>query len=157
MDETFEQRQKMENDRQYRQWLSAGFQGEMTVDKNGWCTNGISFYKDENVKKLILFDKPYFRASIEYIRFPNGLFASGSSATFALHGWGHGLSVWSSRHTTLQAAIYEQLDYIEQNLYEKDKKKFVLDAIQRCRNEFKEVDVELAFGATARFSQMTLF
>ena len=49
--ETFEQRQKRENARQYRQWLSAGFQGEMTVDKNGWCTNGISFYKDENVKK----------------------------------------------------------------------------------------------------------
>lgn len=157
MDETFDQRQKRENDRQYSQWLSAGFQGEMTVDKNGWCTNGISFYKDENVKKLILFDKPYFRASIEYMQFPNGRWVAGSSATFALHGWGHGISVWSRQHITLQAAIYEQLDYIEQNLYEKDKKKFVLDAIQRCRNEFKEADVELAFGATARFSQMTLF
>ena len=157
MDETFEQRQKRENERQYSQWLSAGFQGEMTVDKNGWCTNGISFYKDENVKKLILFDKPYFRASIEYMQFPNGKWVAGSSATFALHGWGHGISVWSRQHITLQAAIYEQLDYIGQSLYEQDKQKFVLDAIQRCRNEFKEADVELAFGATARFSQMTLF
>ncbi len=155
--ETFEQRQKRENDRQYRQWKSAGFQGEMTIDRNGWCTNGISFYKDKNVKKLILFDKPYFRASIEYMQFPNGRFASGSSATFPLHGWGHGLSVWSRQHTTLQAAIYEQLDYIEKSLYEKDKKKFVLDAIQRCRNEFKSADVELAFDATARFTQMSLF
>ena len=45
----------------------------------------------------------------------------------------------------------------EQSLYEKDKKKFVLDAIQRCRNEFKSADVELAFDATARFNQMSLF
>ncbi len=46
---------------------------------------------------------------------------------------------------------------IMESLYEKDKKNFVMDALQSCRNKFKEVDVEMAFEATAQFTQMSLF
>ncbi len=158
MENTFEERQRIENERQYRQWLSCGFSGEMEVNDSGWCTNGISFYKDERLQKWVLFDKPYFRASIEYLQFPNGKWAAGSSATFPLHGWGHGVSVWSKQYNTRQEAIFEQIDYIEHSLYDgKDKKKFVMDALQCCRNKFKETDVEMAFEPTAQFEQVSLF
>ena len=157
MQETFIERQRRENQRQYEKWLSCGFQGEMELDKNGWCTNGISFYKSENVERCILFDNPYFKGTIEVMELPNGKWISGSSCTFPLHGWGHGVSVWNEQYDTKQEAIFNQIDYIERNLSEKDKKKFVLDALQSCRNKYKEIDVELAFEPQARFEEVSLF
>ena len=42
MEETFDERKEQDNARQYRQWLSCGFKGEMHVNDAGWCDNGLS-------------------------------------------------------------------------------------------------------------------
>lgn len=153
----FEERQERENKRQYEKWLSCGFRGNMEIDKNGWCVNGLSFYKEENIERKILFDKAHFIGRIEFMELPNGNWISGSSCTFPLHGWGHGLSVWNKQYETKEEAVTKELDYIENSLEERDKKKFVLDAIQTCRNEFKEATFKTVFEPSAQFEQIDLF
>ena len=47
---------------------------------------------------------------------------------------------------------------IEKALEEKDRKKFVLDALQTCRNHFKAPSLlEVAFEPMAQFEQIALF
>lgn len=157
MEETFEERKKRENDALYQKWLSCGFTGEMRINECGWCVNGVSLSNHEQAKKVVLFEKWPFKSHIEYMQLPNGKWISGSSCTFPLHGWGHGLSIWCKQYETKEEAVTKELDVIEKSLEERDKKKFVLDAIQTCRNEFKEAQFEMAFEPVAQFEQVALF
>ena len=54
-------------------------------------------------------------------------------------------------------AVTAELAKIEKSLEERDKKKFVLDAIQTCRNNYKESLFEMAFAPAAQFEQVALF
>lgn len=157
MEETFKERQERENKRQYQKWLSCGFKGEMEVNEHGWCTNGLGLFKDEKVKKKILFDKPRFVAIVEYMQLPNRKWISGSYCTFPLHGWAHGISIWDKQYETKEEAVTSELNYIEKALDEKDRKPFVLNAIQTCRNEFKVALFEMVFEPMAQFEQVALF
>ena len=141
--DTFKERQERENKRQYEKWLSCGFRGDMVIDKSGWCINGLSFYKNDNVEEQILFDRPRYIARISFMQLPNGKWISGSSCTFPLQGWGHGLSVWDTQYDTKEEAVEKELDYIEKSLDEKDKKTFVLDAIRNCRTALRPLEIAL--------------
>lgn len=157
MEETFEERKVRENERQYKKWLSCGFVGEMHLNDCGWCDNGLSLSNHEKAKKIVLFDKYPFKAYIEYMKLPSGKWISGSSLSCPLHGYGHGISVWSKQYDTENEAIIAQLDNVENSLEEKDKKPFVMNAIQTCRNEFKESLFEVVFEPMAQFEQVSLF
>lgn len=155
--ETFEERQKRENEKTYRQWLSCGFVGEMRLNDCGWCVNGIALYKHENAKKVTLFDKHPFSAYIEYMQLPNKKWIAGSSLNCPLHGYVHGMSVWSKQYETKNEAVTEQINMIEKSLEEKDRKPFILNAIQTYRNEFKDSPFEMAFKPASTFEQVALF
>lgn len=157
MEETFDERKERDNARQYRQWLSCGFKGKMHVNDAGWCDNGLSLSNHEQARRIELFDKFPFRAHIEYMQLPNKKWIVGSWLDCPLHGYCHGISVWSKQYDTESEAITSELDRIEDALEEKDRKKFVLQAIQTCRNQFKEAVFEMAFEPMAQFEQVVLF
>ena len=156
MDETFEQRQQRENQKYYEKWLACGFTGEMELNEHGWFEKPVLrlYYPVETIK---VFDKKGYRASIEYCCLPNGKYVASSDLSCPMHGYGSACSIWDEQHPSKEEAIMAELNRIEKALEPKDRKPFVLDAIQSCRNRFKEVDVELAFEATAQFTQMSLF
>ena len=150
----FDERKKRENQNHYAKWLSCGFKGEMKLNDCGWCINGVHF---EPKNQYVLFDKIPFKASIEYMQLPNGKWIAGSHGNFPLHGWGWGLSIFNEQFNTMEEAVNNQIDHIENSLEEKDKKKFVLDGIQTCRNHFKKQTFEMAFNPMSEFEQTSLF
>jgi len=151
---TFDERKVRENRAIYEKWLSCGFQGEMILNDCGWCVNGIYF---EPKNSYVLFDKWPFHATIEYMQFPNGKWIAGSHTNFPIHGWAYGLSVWNEQFETKEEAVIKEIQKIEKSLTEKDKKKFVLDGIQTCKNHFKKPLFEVVFEPTAQFEQVSLF
>lgn len=157
MKRTFDERQIRENERQYQKWLSCGFTGTMHLNDYGWCDNGLSLSDHEQAKKIVLFDRHSFSAHIEYMQLPNGKWIVGSWLNCPLHGYCHGISVWSEQYETENEAVTTELDKIEKMLEPKDRRSFVLDAIQTCRNSFKENLFEMAFAPLAQFEQVTLF
>ena len=152
-----DERKQIENDRQYRQWLSCGFAGEMHMNECGWCDNGLSLSNHEQAKKIVLFDKYPFSAHVEYMQLPNKKWIVGSWLSCPLHGYCHGISVWSRQYDSEADAINAELDKIERSLETKDRKPFVLDAIQACRNDYKESLFDVVFEPSAQFQQLALF
>ncbi len=157
MEENFVERQKRENQKQYQQWKSCGFVGDIQINSYGWCVNGLSLSDHEQTKRIELFNKHPFTAHIEYLRLPNSKYVVGSWLNCPCHGYCHGISVWSKQYETENEAINAELDKIEKSLEPKDRKPFVLGAIQTCRNTFKNSLFEAAFEPTARFEQVALF
>ena len=155
MDETFEQRQKRENQKYYERWLACGFTGEMTLNEYGWFIPVLRLHCP--VETLTVFDNKGYRSKIEFCHLPNGHWVAASDLTCPTHGYGSACSVWDTQYETKEEAITAQLNRIEKALEPKDRKPFVLDAIQSCRNKFKEVDVEMAFTPLAQFEQIALF
>ena len=154
--ETFEERQERENKQHYEKWLSCGFTGEMELNEHGWFNK---CYTLPNVKKMEVFRKGYqYHAEVEYAQLPNGKWVNGSSLWCTTHGYGHGASIWSKQYDTQEEAILAELNYIEGQLEEKDKKqKFILNGIQNLRNTYRKPSFEVAFSPTARFEQVALF
>ena len=70
MNQTFEDRQKRENEKYYKRWLACGFTGEMTVNKHGWFEPVLRLHCQ--VETLTVFDNKGYRARIEYCHLPNG-------------------------------------------------------------------------------------
>ena len=153
---TFEERQERENRHHYEKWLSCGFQGEMELNDAGWFSK---CYTLPNITKIEVFRKGYqHHAEIEYTQLPNGKWVGGSSLWCAIHGYGHGASIWAKQYDTMEEAILEQLDYIEKELNDKDKKqKFILNGIQNLRNKYKKPSFEVVFDPMATFEQVALF
>ena len=50
-----------------------------------------------------------------------------------------------------------ELDRIEKALEDKDRKPFVLQAIQAQRNNYKQMEIEMAFEPMTQFEQVSLF
>ena len=155
MDETFEQRQQRENQKYYERWLACGFTGEMKLNEYGWFIPVLRLHCP--VETLTVFDNKGYRSKIEFCHLPNGHWVAASDLTCPTHGYGSACSVWDTQYETKEEAITAQLNRIEKALEPKDRKPFVLDAIQSCRNKFKEVDVEMAFTPLAQFEQIALF
>lgn len=91
------------------------------------------------------------------MQLPNKKWIAGSSIMCPLHGYCHGMSVWSKQYDTESEAVTTELNRIEASLMDKDRKPFVVNAIQNCRNEFKEATFEAVFEPTAQFEQVSLF
>ena len=155
MDETFTERQKRENQKYYERWLACGFTGEMKLNEYGWFIPVLRLHYP--VETLTVFDNKGYRSKIEFCHLPNGRWVAASDLTCPTHGYGSACSVWDTQYETKEEAITAQLNRIEKALEPKDRKPFVLDAIQSCRNKFKEVDVEMAFTPLAQFEQIALF
>ncbi len=155
MDETFTERQKRENQKYYEKWLACGFTGEMKLNEYGWFIPVLRLHYP--VETLTVFDNKGYRSKIEFCHLPNGHWVAASDLTCPTHGYGSACSVWDTQYETKEEAITAQLNRIEKALEPKDRKPFVLDAIQSCRNKFKEVDVEMAFTPLAQFEQIALF
>ena len=155
MDETFEQRQMRENQKYYEKWLACGFTGPMEVNEHGWFIPVLRLHYP--VETMTVFDKKGYRASIEVCHLPNKKWVAASDLTCPLHGYGSACSVWDPQYETKNEAITAELNRIEKALEPKDRKPFVLDAIQSFRNRFKETDVELAFDPMTRFEEVSLF
>lgn len=152
--ETFEERQKRENQQTYEKWLSCGFAGEMILNDAGWFD-----YKLPNVVKITVFEKSYQNhAYIGYTQLPNGKWVAGSDMFCATHGYCHSASIWSKQYDTQEEAILAQLDYIERELNDKDKKqKFIMNGIQNLRNQYRQPSFEVVFEPMAHFEQVALF
>lgn len=151
----FEDRQKRENERYYKQWLACGFTGEMPIDEYGWFIPVLRLHC--NVENIQIFDKNGYRASIEYCHLPNGNWIATSDLSCPIHGFGSACSVWDKQYKTKEEAILSALDRIEKGLEEKDRKPFVLQAIQAQRNCYKQAEIEMAFEPMASFEQVSLF
>lgn len=150
--ETFEERQKRENEKTYRQWLSCGFTGEMTIDKSGWCRLGTNFVGEE----FEVFNKGYLnKAKISVTQLPNKKWISGSDAFCRTHGHGYGLSIWNKQHDSKEDAIEEALDRVAHEIDEKDKS-VLLKKVEEFRCRFKK-DTLFVPVATERFEQVALF
>ena len=156
MDETFEQRQRRENQKYYEKWLACGFTGEMELNEHGWFDKPVLrlYYP---VETITVFDKKGYRARIEFSHLPNGHWVAASDLTCPMHGYGSACSIWDTQYETKEEAVNKEIDRIEKALEEKDRKKFILDAIQTCRNQFKEAVFEMAFEPMAQFEQVALF
>ena len=66
-------------------------------------------------------------------------------------------SIWDTQYETKEEAIMAELDRIEKALEDKDRKPFVLQALQAQRNNYKQMEIEMAFAPAAQFEEMTLF
>ena len=155
MDETFEERQKRENQKYYERWLACGFTGEMTLNEYGWFIPVLRLHCP--VETLTVFDSKGYRSKIEFCHLPNGRWVAASDLTCPTHGYGSACSVWDTQYETKEEAIMVELGRIEKALEPKDRKPFNLEAIQSCRNRFKVIDVEMAFTPLAQFEQIELF
>ena len=155
MNQTFEDRQKRENEKYYKRWLACGFTGEMTVNKHGWFEPVLRLHCQ--VETLTVFDNKGYRARIEFCCLPNGNWVAASDLTCPMHGYGSACSIWDTQHLTKEEAIMEELDRIEKALEDKDRKPFVLQALQTQRNNFKQIDIEMAFEPMTQFEQVSLF
>ena len=154
MDETFEQRQQRENQKFYERWLACGFTGEMKLNEYGWFIPVLRLHYP--VETLKVFDAKGYRASIEFCHLPNGHWVAASDLTCPTHGYGSACSVWDTQYETKEEAIMAELDRIEKAL-EKDRKPFVLQAIQAQRNNYKQMEIEMAFEPMTQFEQVSLF
>ena len=155
MDETFEQRQKRENQKYYERWVACGFTGEMTLNEYGWFIPVLRLHCP--VETMTVFDNKGYRSRIEFCHLPNGAWVAASDLTCPTHGYGSACSVWDTQYETKEEAIMVELDRIEKALEPKDRKPYNLEAIQSCRNRFKVIDVERAFTPLAQFEQIALF
>ena len=155
MNQTFEDRQKRENEKYYKRWLACGFTGEMTVNKHGWFEPVLRLHCQ--VETLTVFDNKGYRARIEYCHLPNGNWVAASDLTCPMHGYGSACSIWDTQHKTKEEAIMEELARIEKALEDKDRKPFVLQALQTQRNIFKQMEIEMAFEPMTQFEQVSLF
>lgn len=155
MDETFKERQRRKNQKYYEKWLACGFEGEMELDEYGWFIPVLRLHYPTEV--IEVFNKNCYHACIEYCQLPNGKWVAASDLSCPMHGYGSAVSVWDTQYDTKGKAITAELNQIEKSLQPKDCKPFVIQAIQSCRNKFKEVDVEMAFEPLAQFEQVALF
>ena len=154
MNEAFEERQKRENEKYYERWLACGFTGEMKLNEYGWFIPVLRLHYP--VETLKVFDAKGYRASIEFCHLPNGHWVAASDLTCPTHGYGSACSVWDTQYETKEEAIMAELDRIEKAL-EKDRKPFVLQAIQAQRNNYKQMEIEMAFEPMTQFEQVSLF
>ena len=151
MDE-FKERQKRENTEHYQKWLSCGFVGEMVVDDSGWCILGNNLAGE----KIQVFDKGYLnRATISYMQLPNKNWISGSDAFCRTHGHGHGLSIWNKQFNTKEEAIEEALNWVENEIDEKDKKTLA-KKVEEIRSKFKK-DILFVPIVAEQFEHVSLF
>ena len=156
MEETFEQRQQRENQKYYEKWLACGFTGKMELNEHGWFEKPVLrlYYP---VETITVFDKKGYRARIEFSHLPNGHWVAASDLTCPMHGYGSACSIWDTQYETKEEAIMAELDRIEKALEDKDRKPFVLQALQAQRNNYKQMEIEMAFAPAAQFEEMTLF
>ena len=154
-EETFEERKKRENEAYYKKWLECGFTGEMPINECGWFVPVFRLYYP--VETIEVFNQKGYRASVEYCHLPNGKWVAASDLTCPLYGFGSACGVWDKQYDTKNEAIMNELCLIEKSLKEKDKKTFVLQAIQTCKNMFKESLFEMVFEPMAQFEQVSLF
>ncbi len=155
MDETFKERQRKENQKYYEKWLACGFTGEMEVDEYGWFIPVLRLHYPTEV--MTVFDKNCYRARIEFCQLPNKRWVAASDLSCPMHGYGSAVSVWDPQYETKNEAITAELNQIENALKEKDRKPFVMQALQTCKNKFKEIDIEMAFEPLTQFEQVALF
>ena len=76
MDETFEQRQKRENQKYYERWLACGFTGEMKLNEYGWFIPVLRLHCP--VETMTVFDNKGYRSRIEFCHLPNGAWVAAS-------------------------------------------------------------------------------
>lgn len=133
--EKFNARQKEENERRYKQYLSCGYTGSMTVNEYGWCDNEVD---RNNVEKINVFRKNRIYAYIDVIQLPNGKWVAGSNLTMPTYGYGHGVSIWCNQFTSRQEAIEAHLKQIENYIEVKDLTGFVRNAIEACRKALQQ-------------------
>ena len=155
MDETFTERQKRENQKYYERWLACGFTGEMKLNEYGWFIPVLRLHCP--VETLTVFDNKGYRSKIEFCHLPNGRWVAASDLTCPTHGYGSACSVWDTQYETKEKAIMVELDHIEKALEDKDRKHFVLQAIQAQRNNYKQMEIEMAFEPMTQFEQVSLF
>ena len=159
MDETFAERQERENRKCWERWIACGFpsQGDIPVNKYGWFEPVLRLHCP--VEKLTIFDNKGYRARIEYCHLPNGNWVAASDLTCRTHGYGSACSVWDTQYETKEEAIMVELDRIEKALEDKDRKPFILQELQKQRNNCKQMDIETAFEplTQAQFEQLALF
>ena len=155
MNESFEDRQKRENEKNYKRWLSCGFTGEMTVNKYGWFEPVLRLHC--SVETLTVFNHKGYCARITFCHLPNGNWVAASDLSCPTHGYGSACSIWDEQHPSKEEAIMVELARIEKALEDKDRKPFVLQAIQAQRNNHKQMDIEMAFEPTTQFVQVSLF
>ena len=156
MEETFKERQDRENRKYYEKWLACGFTGNMELNEHGWFEKPVLrlYYP---VETITVFDKKGYRARIEFCCLPNKRWVAASDLTCPMHGYGSACSVWDTQYETKEEAIMEELDCIEKALEDKDRKPFVLQALQAQRNNYKQMDIEMAFEPMTQFEQVSLF
>lgn len=152
MEETFKDR---ENQKYYERWLACGFTGEMTVNKHGWFEPVLRLHCP--VESLTVFDNKGYRARITYCHLPNGNWVAASNLSCPTYGYGSACSIWDEQHPSKEEAIMVELDRIEKALEDKDRKHFVLQALQTQRNNCKQMDIETALEPMTQFEQVSLF
>ena len=155
MSDSFKERQERENEKYYKKYLSCGFTGEMPINEYGWFIPVLRLHYP--VQEITVFDKNGYSARIEYCQLPNKKWVAASDLTCPMHGYGSACSVWNKQYETKDEAITVELDRIEKALEQKDRKPFVLQAIQTKRNAFKQTEIEMAFKPMTNFEQVSLF
>ena len=157
MEETFKDRQDRENRKCWERWIACGFSSEedMPVNKYGWFEPVLRLHCP--VETFIVFDNKGYRARIEYCQLPNKKWVAASDLSCPMHGYGSACSIWDEQHPSKEEAIKVELDRIEKALEDKDRKPFVLQAIQVQRNNHKQMEIEMAFDPMTQFEQVSLF
>ena len=134
------ERQKTMNKEQYERYLSCGYTGEMTVNECGWCDNEVA---EEDRERIDLFDQNRCYAYIRFAHLPNGKWIASSSMSMPTYGYGCPLSVWCNQHETREDAIETELKRVETSIEPKDLKPFIVDAIKKCRNALRPLEIAL--------------
>lgn len=127
----------------------------MPVDKYGWVIPVLKLYHE--VEEIEIFYSKGYHASVEYCHLPNGKWVAASDLSCPMHGYTSACSVWNKQYETKEEAIISELNRIEKSLEDKDRKPFILQALQTKRNIFKQTEIEMAFEPTTNFEQVSLF
>ena len=153
--ETFEERQKRENQKFREKYISCGFSDdEIKLNEHGWLIPVLRLHYP--VETITVFDKKGYRASIEFCQLPNKKWVAASDLTCPLHGFGSACSVWDPQYETKEEAVTKEIDRIEKALEAKDRKPYVMQGIQTCRQNFKKAPLFEPIKKES-FEQISLF
>lgn len=96
------ERQQVMNYRHYHQWLECGYEGSVSFDKYGWCTNEIPA---SDIEKIELWHNDNTDNYIEVARIPNGKWVSGFFYFLTESGCASRCSIWGEKYDTRLKAL----------------------------------------------------
>lgn len=105
--------QQVINYRRYHQWLECGYEGKISFNKYGWCTNDIPA---SDIEKIELWHNDYTDNYIEVAQLPNGKWVNGCFYFLSESGCVSKCCIWGEKYNTRLKAMNSVIKRITEKL-----------------------------------------